>query len=187
MKDGVPIGDCRETGETRPAECPAEPPMDQASCQAPSGLLRCPYDIRVADGRADQVVYFCHPEQLLWGSALLLSCGMLCGPPDAHVLDLGTADCEDRATSLCESGSIFAFETQQQAFDTAFEALLRTCLGEVYGTHYKLEVEDGCPRRISSSQPFSEEALQCLGGKLASLRWGCAVDLSCSSYLRVLL
>lgn len=186
MKDGVPIGDCRETGETRPAECPAQPPEDQTSCAAPDGLLSCPYDIRVANGRASQAVYFCHPDQLQWGSALL-SCGVLCDPPAEHVLDLGGAECEARATSPCESGTIFAFATEQQVFDSAFESVIQSCLGEVIGTRYQLEVRNGCPARISSSQPFSEPATQCLRGRLGSLRWSCALDLSCSAYQRVLL
>lgn len=185
MKDGVPIGACRETGETRPAECPAQPPEDQTSCEAPSGLLRCPYEIRVADGRADQVVYTCHPAQLSWGSALV-SCGRLCESPDENVIELGGPACEDRATSSCESGSTFAFETQQGAFNAAFEAVIQSCVGDVLGTRFQLWVENGCPTRISSSKPFSEDATQCLRVKLGTLRWDCALDLSCSSYLRAL-
>jgi hypothetical protein len=50
-----------------------------------------------------------------------------------------------------------------------------------------LEAEDGCPTRISSSQAFSEQAVRCLRGRLDTLRWSCALDLSCSVYHRVLL
>jgi hypothetical protein len=187
MKEGVPIGDCRETGETRPAECPAQPPEDQTSCEAPNGALSCPYEIRVADGLAQQAVYFCHPEQLLWGSALL-SCGVSCGAPDVHVLDLDVAGCEQRAVSSCESGSTFAFPTEQQVFDAAFASVIQSCLGGVVAnSRYQLEVQNGCPTRISGSQPFSTQAVQCLRSQLASLRWSCARDLSCSTYHRVYL
>ncbi len=187
MKEGVPIGDCRENGETRPAECPAQPPTDATSCQAPNGLLRCPYAIRVSDGRAAQMVSFCQPEGLSWVSASV-PCGDLCAPPGQHVLELPVTDCEERAPSSCASGAIFVFETNQQSFDALFESLLRPCLNEdLYSAFYEVEVESGCPVRVSSSQPFPESVAQCLRRGLSSVRWECALDLSCASHSAVLL
>lgn len=185
LKDGVPIGDCKETEEARPAGCPAEPPTDQTSCEAPDGLLRCPYEIRVEDGRASQAVYFCHPDQLTWGSSLI-PCGRLCPAPDPNQLELDVSDCESRVLGSCDSGSVYAFETDQQLLDSVFDAAVLGCVGEVYGVRFQVEVQGGCPSRVSSSKPFSDAAAQCFRQRLGSVRWDCAQDLSCTSRLIVL-
>lgn len=187
MKEGVPIGDCVETASAGLAGCPPEPPTLSESCEAPGGVyLQCPYEIRVERGRAAQVIYTCHPEQLFWGG-FMASCGEVCRPPDANVLELDASDCEQRAITSCKDlGAAFGFETQQQWFDSAFEKLIASCFGEVLGRQFQLEVENGCPARLSSSAPFSSSAQACLTDQLNQLRWDCALDLSCSTFLRAL-
>lgn len=63
-------------------------------------------------------------------------------------------------------------------FDAAFAFVIQSCLGGVVAnSRYQLEVQNGCPTRISGSQPFSAQAAQCLQGQLGSLRWSCALDI----------
>jgi len=184
--DGVPIGDCREpTSETREPGCPAQPPQPQAACEAPNGLKACAYEIEVADGRASQMIYTCHPDQLIWGSGQV-PCGLACQPPAEHVVGL-TTSCSDAPVTTCrDPDQLFAFETAQQWLDSAFEKVLHRCVGDPIGVLYQLELAGGCPVRISSNMAFTANQLACLVPALG-VRWDCAANLSCSRFLQILL
>jgi hypothetical protein len=180
---GVPIGDCRLPSDaTRTDGCPVEPPEDSRPCEAPNGLKTCTYDIQVSDGRANQVVYTCHPDQLTWGS-LYAPCGLVCGSLSGDVIELGT-NCSAREPVSCKSSdSVFAFETEQQWLDDAFGRLLSDCLGQKrYNRQIQLELADGCGTRLSSNVAFSSDEAACLKKQLDNVRWECGLRLSCTIF-----
>jgi hypothetical protein len=184
VKDGVPIGDCRElTVDERSPDCPAQPPQPLSSCDSPEDIV-CAYDIIVEDRRASQEVFFCNGEPRTWGSGALVECGKTCGAPGAHVVELSGGSCSERAQSACDvGGTIYAFPTSQQRLDSAFQHLLRGCLGNAaFGNRFQLELRDGCPTSLSMLQAVTPEAEACIQDKLSGLRWECAVDLSCSEF-----
>ena len=179
---GVPIGDCRVPDAAGNDDCPAEPPSASTPCQAPAGPRKCAYDLQVSEGRATQLVYTCDPEQSSWG-AFYVPCGLVCSTLSGAVIELA-GDCGARQPVTCESSdTTFAFETEQQWLDSAFERVLSACLGESrYGPQFQLEVADGCGTRLSSDEPFSPEAATCLKTALDSLRWECGLRLSCTVF-----
>jgi len=184
MKDGVPIGDCQElTPAERPSACPAQPPEPLSSCVAPENTA-CAYDIEVADGRASQDVFLCNGEPRSWGTGVVVTCGTTCGAPGAYVVALSGVACSQRTPSSCDDhGSVYAFPTAQQRLDGSFERLLRDCLGNAaYGNQFQLDLKDGCPQSLSTSQALTLDGRACVEQKLGNLRWDCALDLSCSRY-----
>lgn len=179
MMDGVPTGDCRVPAPP-PAGCPAAPPKPGSSCEAPNGLLQCPYDIYVEAGRASQRVFICHPAELVWGELDEL-CGTSCGPLGSSVIELAAPCGAEPLTTCKDSGTVFAFETAQQWLDSKFMSVLMSCLGERrFDRQLRLELQDGCPSRLSSSAPFSDADVQCLSSALNGAHWDCARELSCS-------
>ena len=110
---------------------------------------------------------------------------MVCGSLSGDVIELD-ANCEDRKPVSCKNtDSSFAFETEQQWLDNAFERVLSDCLGEArYDKQFQLELAGGCGTRLSSNVPFSVDAAACLKKRLDGVRWECGLELSCSLFAR---
>jgi hypothetical protein len=202
-KDGVPIGDCRELSadELAALGCPIEPPQPLSSCDGsiagcPYELrscdvpgTECPYEIRVESSMSSQVFYRCSGDAPSWGGGAMLTCGIVCAAPEAHITEFSPS-CGNRTVSSCASGSDI-LSTAQNKLDIAFASLLSDCGYPVSpvspGTLFdrvQLELTDGCPTRLSSISPLDSAVLQCLTARLDSLRWDCALNLTCTAFAR---
>lgn len=181
---GVPVGDCREpTSEMLAAEgCPARAPVEGAACETATAVKRCAYGVEAADGQSSQLFSFCREGSRFWTSHRLL-CGRLCPELGPQLIEVPQSRaCSERAVTTCGVTSVVELDTQQYRLDNAFERTLYDCGAASYATSFLLQLEDGCPVRLSSEAALPPEVSACLVGTLSTARWDCGVGLVCGLY-----
>jgi hypothetical protein len=186
-KDGAPIGDCTEptAAEQAALGCPIEQPVPESHCDAPVGTT-CRYAIQVAGGSSSQNFFTCSPDDGSWGPGAQIPCGAGCGMFGANTTELST-NCRGRPVTRCEAESetLFVYPTAQQWLDDTFQREIVACGGgDIYGNGIRLELNDGCPRRLASDSALDQAFLQCLVARLNQRKWDCATDLVCANYGR---
>jgi hypothetical protein len=178
LKNGIPIGDCRELSAAEQTElgCPAQPPVASSSCDAPGGTT-CRYDISAENGHSQQTVFHCYNDS--WGAGALDSCGHVCQLAGDNDISFDISDCRSRPVTECpyETPDI-APPTAQDQLNQAVKRSLETC----GGNDFEIEFHSGCPTRLSSSMPLSPDIATCLSERLARVRWRCARSLLCTGY-----
>lgn len=179
LKNGIPIGDCRELSEAEQVElgCPGHKPAASSICDAPDGTT-CRYDISAENGYSRQTVFHCYGDD--WGPGALDSCGRVCQLAGNNDISFDISDCRSRPVTECpyETPDI-APPTAQDQLDQAFERMIEDCNG---GNHLEVEFHSGCPSRLSSFMPLSPYGAACLSERLGRVRWSCARPLLCAGY-----
>jgi hypothetical protein len=179
MKDGVPIGDCREltAAEQTARGCPAEKPEASSSCDAPEGTT-CRYEISTREQSSSQVVFRCSDQGgRNWGAGWMEPCGLGCRYAGHNDVTFDVADCERRSVTSCDQQALLT--SAQSALDAMVEETLQACGGP---NQVEVEFAGGCPSRLSAIDPLPADIVACLTGALGSTRWSCAQKLVCSSY-----
>jgi hypothetical protein len=187
--DGVPIGDCREpTDEERVAlGCPASPPEAGTSCDLASGVT-CGYSLSTDRGGSNQEIYLCsNDEDRLWWT-VGRECGELCTDGGPHAVELDASDCASRPADDCElEGAVFAYvPSGYTLLSYTLSDVIKAC-GPSSNFSAALELEHGCPTRLTTNNEFSPEALACIRETLESKRYTCGELLPCVDYSEILL
>jgi hypothetical protein len=178
LKNGIPIGDCRELSEAEQAElgCPAQKPEASSTCDAPEGKT-CRYGLSAENGYSKETVFRCRGGS--W-TGTIEPCGSVCNLAGSNDISFDISECRSRPVTECpyESSDTLAWSAQSQ-LNEAFERALDACGG---ANHVEVEFHSGCPSRLSSGMPLSPERAACLSETLASARWRCARQLVCVGY-----
>lgn len=191
LKDGVPIGDCVEsTPEHQAAKgCPETEPAPSSGCFVDPDV-ECRYGISVEGGLSSQTIFSC--DRGTWDPGARVYCGQSCAAQAVsgeHAIDFAVGSCPERPLSECDDGkgTMYAFDPGALTLTTAMlQSAVEACNASFSGNAVTLELENGCPKRLSSRLELDAAATTCLADRLGTARWKCATPLPCASYSWVL-
>jgi hypothetical protein len=188
MKDGVPIGDCVDpTPEQLAATgCPATQPDPSSGCFVDPSV-DCRYPIKVqGEGLSSQLIFRC--ERGTWDPGSTEWCGQTCdvvGVNGNHPIELPIGSCPERALAECDDGkgTMYAHDPSALTLTIAMlQSALEACNASIAGNAVTLELDNGCPKRLSSGAAFDVNTTKCLVDHFGSVRWKCATMLPCASF-----
>ena len=176
-KNGVPIGDCVDPSreELTSLSCPLDPPQDSEPC-SDFGKV-CRYAIDTFPTASTRATFQCTEQNRNWERSVD-TCGYACDFGLGNVVELNHVDCAGRPLTGCEMAA-----TAQDGLDKALSSFLSVCSALLVPLRFQVQTIDGCPARLSSSQPFSPSQLECLVGGLSRLRFQCALLLECGDVI----
>ncbi len=140
---------------------PPNRPTAGTECPPESSGARCPGGTQKLGEHYRQTVMYC--ESSVWVERSQ-PCSNECSARGPNAIDLPD-DCGSRRVVDCNGESM----------SSLLNAAIHRCEIDAFANQIQVEVEDGCPRVVSSDKALS----RCAIGALSSTRWECGSGFSC--------